>query len=294
MATDFPLFPSLPPELRLRIWHIALTTSWSCTTLKPLRRYRYKSVGTNPQKPITQVCHESREALTKTHTYIEELGRFNFPKHLFFIGDLRYSPALPRRLQTRYSLFSYIQHIVINPKSRQLMYETVDFLAKVATALKSIVVVAPWFLPEDTDVYDPDKDWITPYEDFAEVFLRSPTEVDLVTMIDAIERGEDEGECRLLYGLSVDEYKARLDQAVRRLPDPLPDGLQFMDNAYWRTRGMLRTVESAVRKFPKPPKLYLQTVEKIHASSGDGTEGTSPLNTGERKIGQDRADNSTE
>lgn len=279
MATDFPLFPSLPPELRLHIWHIALTTSWSCTTLKPLRRYHYKSTGTNPHKPITQVCREYRGALKRTHTYIKDLGLFNFPKHLFFIRDLRYSPVSPRRLQARYSLFSYIQHIVINPKSRTLMYETIEFLAKVATALRSIVIVAPWFLPEDTDLYDEYNDWIAPYEDFGEAFVRSPSEVDLVSLINAIERGENGGGCRLLDGLSVEEYKARLDRAVRRLPEPLPDGLRFIDNAYWRTRGMLRTVEAAVGKFPTPPRLYLQTVERIHASREDGTEGTSLLNT---------------
>jgi hypothetical protein len=42
---------------------------------------------------------------------------------------------------------------------------------------------------------------------------------------------------------------------------------------------MLRTVEAAVGKFPTPPRLYLQTVERIHASREDGTEGTSLLNT---------------
>ncbi|KAJ5896613.1 uncharacterized protein N7473_006012 [Penicillium subrubescens] len=293
MATDFQLFPSLPPELRLHIWHIALTTSWSCTTIKPLRRYNYKSTGTNPTKPITQVCHEARVALKETHTYIEDLGLFNFPKHIFFIRDLRYSPALPRRLQSRYSLFSYIQHIVINPKSRTLMYEIIEFLAEVATDLKSIVVVAPWFLPEDTDLYDDYKDWIAPYEDFGEVFVRSPSEVNLVNLISAIECGEDGGECRLLDGLSVGEYKARLDRAVRRLPDPLPDGLQFMNNAYWRTRGMLRTVEAAVGKFATPPRLYLQTVANMRTSGEDGAEGTSPLNT-ERKTGRVGAENVTE
>lgn len=173
------------------------------------------------------------------------------------------------------------------------MYETIDFLAKVATALRSIVVVAPWHLPEDTDVYDPDEDWVAPYDDFGEVFVRSPSEVDLVSLVNAIERSENGGESRLLDGLSVDEYKARLDQAVRRLPDPLPDGLRFMDNVYWRTRGMLRTVEAALRKFPTPPKLYLQTVEGIHASNEDGTEGTSPLSKEERKTGRDGAENKT-
>jgi hypothetical protein len=53
-------------------------------------------------------------------------------------------------------------------------------------------------------------------------------------------------------------------------------------------------VESALDKLPTPPKLYLQTVEKIRASSEDVTEGTSPINTEERNTGRNSAENTTE
>jgi hypothetical protein len=146
------------------------------------------------------------------------------------------------------------------------MYSVLEYLGKSSPNLRNVVVVGPWFLPEDTDVYDSVRDWKAPYEDWGEVFSVSPTEVDLDILINAIERGECGGDCRLAYGLSVDEYKARLDTAVRRLPDPLPDGLLPIDNLYWSTRMMLNTVESILQKYSTPPKLYLQTVEQMRAS----------------------------
>jgi hypothetical protein len=146
------------------------------------------------------------------------------------------------------------------------MYSVLEYLGQSSPNLRSVVVVGPWFLPEDTDVYDSVRDWKAPYEDWGEVFSDSPMEVDLDILINAIERGECGGDFCLAHGLSVDEYKARLDTAVRRLPDPLPDGLLPIDNLYWRTRMMLNTVESILQKYSTPPKLYLQTVEQMRAS----------------------------
>ena len=130
--------------------------------------------------------------------------------------------------------------------------------------------MGPWFLPEDTEVYDSVRDWIAPYEDWGEVFARSPAELDLAVLVDAIERGERGGEPRLAHGLSVEEYRARLDKAVRWLPEPLPGGLRLVDNVYWRTRNMLAKVEGMLQGFDKLPRLYLQSVEQLRNSRGTG------------------------
>lgn len=260
MAKDFPLFPSLPPELRLHIWRLALTSSWSCTVAKRAPQTRQiKTVGTHPHIPISQACAESYHALTRTHTYIEQLGWFHFPQHLLFMDYLRIGPV-PLRLQ----LFNHLQHLVLNPGSRDLLYEMLKLLATLPTALRSVVIVAPWFLPEERDTYDANLDWIAPYENWDCVILKLPTGVNLATLVGGIERGEEDDHVSdLAHGLSVGEYRARLNKAIGRLPDPLPDGLRLVDNVYWRTSRMLSKVESLVQEIPTTPKLYLQTVEQI-------------------------------
>lgn len=271
MATTFPLFPLLPPELRLRIWHIALTTPWTCTTRALLRPNQEKTIGTHPTNPISHACPEARHLQTQSFTQIDHLGWFHFPKHLLFIRDLTVRGVnRARRVKTNYSLTHNLQHVVLNVCSQQKLYASLEYMGKAYTSLKSIVVVGPWFLPEDTEAYDSVRDWIAPYEDWGEVFARSPTELDLAVLVDAIERGERGGEARLGHGLSVGEYKARLDKAVRRLPEPLPDGLRLVDNVYWRTRRMLAKVEAMIQGFDELPRLYLQTVEQLRGPKGVG------------------------
>lgn len=150
------------------------------------------------------------------------------------------------------------------------MYSVLEYLGKASPGLRSVVVVGPWFLPEDTDLYDEKRDWIAPYEEWGEAFSISPTEVDLDVLVNAIEAGERGGECRLAHGLSVEEYRARLDKAVQRLPDPLPNGLRYIDNLYWRTGRMLNTVVSILKMYSTPPRLYLQTVEQMRTSRKAG------------------------
>lgn len=91
MATDFPHFASLPPELRLRIWHFAPAASWFCTILIP---YRPKAVDTHPRKAISQTCVEARQALAKTYTYIEGLGWFKFVQYLLLVRDHVHGPCV--------------------------------------------------------------------------------------------------------------------------------------------------------------------------------------------------------
>lgn len=264
MAKDFPLFPSLPPELRFHIWRLALTSPWSCTVAKRTRRTsQIKTLGTHPHIPISQACAESHHTLTKTHTYIERLGWFHFPRYLLFMQHLRMDPG-HHRLQGRYRLFDHVQHLVLNPSSRELLYETLELLTTLGTVLRSVVIVAPWFLPDERDTYDANLDWIAPYENWSCVISKFPAGVDLATLVGGIERGaEDDCVSDLAHGLSLGEYRTRLDKAVGRLPDPLPDGLRLVDNVYWRTSRMLSKVESYVREIPTTPKLYLQTVEQI-------------------------------
>ncbi|KAJ5438341.1 uncharacterized protein N7458_009339 [Penicillium daleae] len=179
-----------PPELRLRIWHIALTTPWTCTTRALLRSNQEKTIGTHPTNPISHACPEARHLQTQSFTQIDHLGWFHFPKHLLFIRDLTVRGVnRARRVKTNHALTHNLQHVVLNVCSQQKLYASLEYMGKAYTSLKSIVVVGPWFLPEDTEAYDSVRDWIAPYEDWGEVFARSPTELDLAVLVDAIEGG---------------------------------------------------------------------------------------------------------
>lgn len=86
------------------------------------------------------------------------------------------------------------------------------------------------------------------------------------TLVSAVERGEKKGDYRLAHGLSIDEYDARLNKVVERLPESLPGG---RGNGCWLMSMTLMHVKPLVRSIPPVPELYLQTAEQIHASSSD-------------------------
>jgi hypothetical protein len=113
MATGFPLFSSLLPELRLRIWHLAFTASWSCTHLEV---HQPKTVGTHLHKAIGQVCFEVRQALAKSHTYIEGLGWFNLPQYLLFVQDHIHGHCIIQQLRNHFPRSSHLRHIVISQR----------------------------------------------------------------------------------------------------------------------------------------------------------------------------------
>ncbi|KAJ5697379.1 hypothetical protein N7488_011063 [Penicillium malachiteum] len=158
-----------------------------------------------------------------------------------------------------YDLFSKIQHICINPCNALHLVKISEFLLNKCIALCTIVVVAPWLVPTDTDQYDPNIDWISPYENWSQFFsrTRSPTQVDLVPLLNAVDQGRDENDVRLA------AYRSKLERAVRRLPDPLPEHLQLIDSFAWRFLRTLNKLQSLIEKSVASPRLYLRTCDEV-------------------------------
>lgn len=267
MATDFPSFSSLPTELRLHIWRLALTTSWSCTSLKRLRKHQYKTVGTHLHKAVSQSCSEARDVLAKTHTFIEGMGWFNFSQHIIFLRDESddlWGAGPQHRVQSCYALFDHVQHIVVSASESQQMAVMLNDLSIISKALKTIVIIAPWLLPK-RDTYDGVLDWLPPGAYWGSAWSNSPTEVNLTKLVKALERGGKDGNQCLAHGLSLHEYESCLDKYIQRLPNPLSNCHQPDTNVYYQTRCMLGLVYSLMGKFVRVPKLYLQTVKGIRA-----------------------------
>ena len=260
MARNFPAFQKLPPELRHYIWELALTGEWSVTTFCRSRK-RIKVVGKITHRAISQTCHEARQVMSRTHTKVDGLGWFDFTRHLFFFRDTQSRRgSLMRQIEANYDLYPHIQHVVLNPRDNFHLFDTAYFIAVHCTSLRTVVLVGPWFVPTATDQYEPETDWLAPYEDWSNVTARPSKELDLLPLLDAIEYRGSENDAWISW------YRSRLDQAVRRLPTPLPGHLVFIDNVSYRIRGTLERMQVLFRS-PKnlSPRLYLRTVAQMRS-----------------------------
>ncbi|KAI9923711.1 hypothetical protein ASPWEDRAFT_187532 [Aspergillus wentii DTO 134E9] len=252
----FAPFPLLPPEIRHYIWHIALTSDWLSSRLERISK-KIKLVGTPDRKSISQANHEAYQIMHRTHTVIDGLGWFDFSRHLLFVRDTQADRSLLLQAAEQYDLLMHIRHIVLNASNQPMLLDTVAFLIKHCPKLQSLVLVGPWFVPSDTDQYDPDTDWISPYEDWSWVFIKAPTEINLRPLFEDLEHGGSENSA------SIARYRSRLDKAIQRLPTPLPSHLRMIDNPHWRTRHTLDRVQYWIERPSSPPRLYLRTVEDI-------------------------------
>lgn len=107
---------------------------------------------------------------------------------------------------------------MVTPNSRAaIQVQLIGWLLETEPPLRSIIVVEPWPLPDERETYDENLDWMRVVDNWDPTFAESPTELDLSTLTSAIDRGEREGDYRLAYGLSADEYLARVDKLTDRL-----------------------------------------------------------------------------
>ncbi|KAL2134816.1 hypothetical protein VTI74DRAFT_10712 [Chaetomium olivicolor] len=263
MDRTFPLFPQFPPEIRQHIWRSALAQCWSVSQPRRVvgQAGGVKLVGTI-HRAIGQACREARSVMQTTHTHVHGLGWIDFGRHLFFFRDAKADRGLMQ--QATDGLLAHIQHMALNPRDWVRLWYTVDVIKNRCTALRALIVVAPWFEPPAgalTAAGPESAAWealdVAPYEDWGPLFRTTPTEVDVSALIDAIERPAANASRNA-------QYRARLDQAVQLLPGDIDQ----IDNAYGRTRAALQRLDQAVRTFAGvTPRLYLRTKNELLPST---------------------------
>lgn len=255
----FSLFSRLPSEVRHGIWRCALLMAeWSLSKAEIRKGRRLMLRGRRRDQSVSQACHEARHVSRLVYTRVPGVGWLNTARHLFFFRDAKAHAKLMTRVADRHDLLRHIEHMVVNPGDWPHLWETLGVVKAHCTALRTLVVVAPWFVPDATTEYDPDVDWAAPWEDWTEVFCKSSADVNSQPLLDAIEYGADTNTRRLA------QYRDRLDQAVERLPDPLPNHMRHIDSIFWRTREALQRLQLLVRDFGDGGvALYLRTVAEL-------------------------------
>lgn len=258
MANTLTNFSRLPPELRLHTWNLALTSEWSCTNFHRVKR-RIKISGKTHHRAISRACREARQAMEAKFTQVRGLGWFDFDRHLFFFRDVEASRGLMKCILDRHDLIPHIRHVLINPRGQPELIDTIKLLIKTCTSIRTIVAVAPWSAPYRPGRFNLDQDLINPYETWSRVICKSPTELDLASLLDAIKhRGKENDAC-------IAQYRVQLSQDVDRLPDVFPVGFQAIDHKSWRNRQTLDRLQNLCKEsITSPsPKLFLRTVEEV-------------------------------
>ncbi|OQE21182.1 hypothetical protein PENSTE_c012G10387 [Penicillium steckii] len=104
-----------------------------------------------------------------------------------------------------------------------------------------------------------DRDFIASYEDWSRVITKSPTEINLRPLLEALEDTSAENET------CIARYRSRLSEDVDRLPDPLPPTIDINDHESWRNRGQLDWIKSVCGNLfvSTRPRLFLRTRKEI-------------------------------
>ena len=249
----------LPPEIRSRIWAMA-STGWSYTTFNFEELY-IKSVGLIDHWSISQVCYESRELLHTKTILLEGLGRFNFNRHVFFFRNFEDHGVMD--LMGRYTdFFSHVQHVVINPEFGRLM-KTFSFISNNCPSLQSLVVIVPWFVPpppdqwfHDWSLWDDAPDTL----DDSQAFTRSPTELDLGSLLHGLDPlGADND-------ANIKGYRSQLKQLVQQAEE---DGEVFLpgDICYdiLLSLRQLDRLQGIMAESTASPRIYLRDRASLKA-----------------------------
>lgn len=199
----------LPPEIRSQIWAMA-STGWSYTTFNHEEEC-IKSVGKIPHRIVSQACYESRQISHNQKTLVEGLGWFNFNQHVFFFRNFEDHGVMD--LVGKYSdFFCHVHHVVINPEFDRLM-NTIRFISDNCPSLQSLVVVVPWFVPPPPDQWFHDwRRWDEAPDtlDDSKAFMRSPTELDLGSLLHGLDPlGADND-------ANIEGYRSQLKQLLQQ------------------------------------------------------------------------------
>ncbi|KAK7225080.1 hypothetical protein V2G26_013083 [Clonostachys chloroleuca] len=265
MEVSFHFFSKLPPELRQKIWSVALVEPWSCSKFSRISR-RVKIVG-DLHRTVGQVCVEARAAMHRVSTYIEPFGWINFNRHLFFYRDIPFERRLMEQVDRDCDIYHHIQHLVLNPSHWKSMMESLLFISARCPSIKSLVLIGPWQDPADFPDTPEGLD-IVAYEDWSPLFRLSPTEIDLESLFQDIDRGlagnDEKGA----------QYRARLDYACSRCDQHCPE----FEQVYKRTRIGLERAEAIVRGFRgKQPHIHFRRFDQV-ALAREGRHGILRMN----------------
>jgi hypothetical protein len=253
MDTAFTLFPKLPPEIRVAIWDLAVEQTWSFST-----------VAGNLNSGVSQSCGEGRVVAQRNCVWIESLGYINFKRHIFFFRGLSPESADLESFLPRHNVFAQMQYICVDPTSKRHLIHTVRFIKLHCPSLKALIVIAPWPMPPHPDdvnevldiaAGDPGN-WgytsVSSDEDWGAAFDRSPTEMDIKSLLDALDRGHAANEARNA------EYKALLHPTANML------FVQNRWNVYIQILMTLRSLGEEMKEISseRPPTIYLRSPEQ--------------------------------
>jgi hypothetical protein len=149
--STFPRFPSLPPELRLRIWHFAMQTP-QMIRLCRVPEYDKRSIYANPIfRPLLLVNVEARNAALSTYlpAFFDRSG-----STIVWINpklDTLYLNHISLFLFGKYEVAKYVEHIAValedwewfeDANLRGYLCRQIKFLCDKMTALKEVQIVA--------------------------------------------------------------------------------------------------------------------------------------------------------
>jgi hypothetical protein len=253
MDTAFTLFPKLPPEIRVAIWDVAAEQAWSLST-----------VAGNLNSGVSQTCRESRVVAQCKCVRIESLGYINFERHIFIFRGPNHEAADHELFLRRHNVFEQMQYICVHPAGKWSLFEIARFVKLRCPSLKALIVIAPWPMPPppedvnevlDIAAGDPGN-WgnmsTLPAEDWGAAFNRSPTEIDINSLLDALDQGPAANEARNA------EYEALLHPTAQML------FVQNQWNLYLQILMTLRRLRNEMKKISseRPPTIYLRSPEQ--------------------------------
>jgi hypothetical protein len=158
-----------------------------------------------------------------------------------------------------------MQRILLNPKEWASGMKTIIRVSCDFSSIRTIVVVGSCFAPpQRTGSFDIDQDFApAANDDWRRVICKSPTEINLGPLLDAIQNGRQENEAHLA------EYRMVLTQDVDMLPVSLPPPLRLFDHCSWRFRYWIDIMRDCCVESmaPHPPGLFLRTREELRNPS---------------------------
>jgi hypothetical protein len=177
----------------------------------------------------------------------------DFGRHVFFFRDVKFDRSIMLTADEHCQLLSRVQYLVLNPRDWAHLWDSVNLLKTRCTALRALVIVGPWFQPADMPASMDPMDY-APYEDWGQLFKDTPAEMDLSRLLYDIHRDAAAN------GARNAEYRARVDDAVRQVPDDVPRH----EHAFGRVQLALQRLEQAVQEFPgTKPNVHLRTKEEL-------------------------------
>ena len=180
----FPLFPTLPPELRLRIWHFALQTPHMVTL-----RYRAAQLYAQPvRRPLLAVNVEARLAALSVYLpgFYDATGRnwvWINPKL-----DTLYLDGIRPELFAKYAVVEYIERIALAVEDWEQVQglhnsvwhrRRIEILCEHLKALKEVQIVAwdelKWSKRVDSWLKQqyPESSWEQTWHEMARRFIRA-------------------------------------------------------------------------------------------------------------------------